>query len=167
MKKRILSYMIVLIVALGCTYTYYLIQSPVKEKITIEAGQKSLDISQFLNEGQNQAVLKTQLSSQELSTLGEHDITIEVKGKDYVTKVNIVDTRLPIVETQNLTLIQNSPIEPEMFIKNIIDDTMVSVYFNKKINTHTIGQQKILLYVKDQANNIVQKEVTLTIVEKN
>lgn len=146
------------IVLIGFLFVRIFTYHPVKSHIEIEAGAKELKVSDVLEDQDAKAVIKNNLTTEQLKTVGEYEIQVIVDDKEYTCAVNVKDTTAPKAVLQTVKIYQNQKIEPKMFIKEVQDVSKVSIKFKDEVKTSSLGQHKVTLILEDQAKN--KSEVT-------
>ena len=85
--------------------------------------------------------------------LGSYEITYQAKGFSYILPCLVKDTKKPKVVTQDQTIRINTAPKPEQFIKEIKDATKTTITFKNKYSFDKLGDQKIILIVRDEGGN--------------
>lgn len=145
------------------TFIFFLMRSPVLDKVVVEAGAKKVTVEQFMRDHQDHATLKTNINEDMMSKVGDYDIVIDIDGEEYKSKLCIEDTIAPQAVSQNVSLYQNQDINPEMFIKEIIDKTKVDVSFQKDVTTKDIGEFDVVIVLEDEGHNKTEIKGKLTV----
>ncbi len=97
--------------------------------------------------------------------LGKYDIKYILDKDEYTLTVNVVDTKAPEFDIQDLYSEVGVNVQPEEFVKNIKDQTKTTVRYKESYSFDKAGKQKITIIVSDEANNETSKEALLTLVE--
>ncbi len=168
-KKVAIIAIILICLAIIATILFYIFIPKVKDKLVIELGtKKELSVLDFIERENNsdKAQFITDMSQIDLSKVGEYDIKLTYKGKEYTSKLTIQDTVAPVVEFQDI----EKPIGYEMnakdFIKSITDaseETNAEVLNPEEINVDEFGEYTAHIKVEDLSGNEVEKECRLTI----
>lgn len=136
----------------------------VHESVTLEISTKKLDIADFMMSDELEGSFITDVSSIDLNTLGEHDIVIDCQGKEYVSKLLIVDTTPPRADKIDLEAWAGDEIEAHSFVENIVDHTEVKVYYTEEPDFNKIGKQDIFITLEDTSGNTTQLTASLTTI---
>lgn len=167
MIKQIKIFILSVVVLFVVFYIIQLYQIPIRDSVKIEAGKKDISISSFLKNKDMKASLITPITSHQLSTVGQYDIVIHINGKEYQTQLMVEDTIPPQVQLKQLKVYQGHPVEPQMFIKRIKDETTVSYSFEKTVDIYKLGKQAVTIIVEDEGHNQTKKSTTLEIMKEN
>lgn len=97
--------------------------------------------------------------------LGKYDIKYTLDKDEYILTVNVVDTKAPEFDIQDLHSEVGVNVQPEEFVKNIKDQTKTTVRYKESYSFDKAGEQKITIIVSDEANNETEKEALLTLVD--
>ena len=84
-KKRIIIAILAVIV-LVAAMVILLCRNKVKDIVTVEAGTKTLDVSDFIKNRKNEGTFVTNLDSDSLNTPGIYDVGIKI-GKRYILQM--------------------------------------------------------------------------------
>lgn len=161
-KERVaLAVGIILIIA---TAMFFLLTySPIKAKISIEAGQKSLDVKACLKDEDLDAKWKKPLTEKQLQTIGKYDLVVVAGRKEYECQVQVEDTISPQADSKNVKVYQNQSVKPEDFVTNIVDATKVAISFEKDISTKEVGKQDVTIILEDEGKNQTKIKSTLEV----
>lgn len=113
--------------------------------------------------GYNMKDITVDNSQVQIDKLGEYKIIYKVQDKEYILKVNVSDTKCPVVETRNLEKYLNQEILIDEFIVKIEDQTQTKINYKEEYDFSKVGKQDIVIVVEDEGNNITEKTVQLTI----
>ena len=151
------------------TILFYIFIPKVKDKLVIELGtKKELSVLDFIERENNsdKAQFITDMSQIDLSKVGEYDIKLTYKGKEYTSKLTIQDTIAPSVEFQDIEKPIGYEINAKDFIKSVTDaseETNAEVLNPEEINVGEFGEYIAHIKVEDLSGNQVEKKCKLTI----
>lgn len=109
--------------------------------------------------------VKVDTSKIDKDTLGTYEVVYTIDKDNYTIKVEIVDTKAPTFDVNNLDLDVGMKIEAANFVSNIVDDTKTTATFKEKYTFDKEGTQKVIIIVKDEGGNTTEKQATLTLVK--
>ena len=96
--KMVKGFIIILLafaLVLLCIFVFQKVTyTPLKSGVQIEAGH-TLKVEQLLKD--KKGTFKKGLTSEQAKTVGEHEVVVNVGGKDYTTKVEVVDHSAPVI----------------------------------------------------------------------
>lgn len=162
-KKRVTELIVAGVLLAGGIGVYGVLSySPIEKSVVVEAGCNELQISDFLKKDV-EAAFKTVLSQQELSTLGDYEVTILYRDKEYVSKVEVKDTIAPSAAANHLECWIDEMPEAHEFVKDVVDATEVTYTFANELNTAEAGEYDVSVVLKDQGNNTTTIESKLTV----
>ena len=161
-KKRIIITILAAIV-LTTAMVMLLGRSKVKDIVTVEAGTKTLDVSDFIKNQKNEGTFVTDLGSDSLNIPGTYDVGIKIGKKVYPSKVEVIDTIAPTGETVDLETWLNERVEPGEFVQNVTDITDVDIYFAAEPDFSRPGRQEISIVLEDTSGNKAQLNALLNI----
>ena len=155
--KRIRKGRVALVVGvfliIGLALFFLLTYCPVKAKVSVEAGQKQLDVKTCLKDQDLTAKWKKPLTTEQLKTIGKYDMIVIANNQEYECSVYVEDTTAPKAEAKSVKVYQNQSVKPESFVENIVDATQVKVSFEKEVSTQKIGKQNVTIILEDEAGN--------------
>ncbi len=155
-----------------------LINAPIKQRVTVEAGSRDLrqtdfyknpELYGYLLENNIPLVnckLVTDLSKIPLSTPGEYSVQFLVNGSTNTSILKVEDTENPIVLVKEVVIAEGEKCLEEDFVERIEDATKVEIEaeglssYKKKA-----GIYKINLSVTDLGGNVTKKETTLFVLD--
>ena len=167
-KVAIIAIVLICLVIIGIILFYIFIPK-VRDKLVIELGtKKELSVLDFIKRENNsdKAQFITDMSQIDLSKVGEYDIKLTYKGKEYTSKLTIQDTIAPTVEFQDIEKPIGYEINAKDFIKSVTDaseETNAEVLNPEEINVGEFGEYIARIKVEDLSGNQVEKECKLTI----
>lgn len=157
-------------IALCCT-AYLLFFSP---KITFKENPAKLEIHDTFENTQFVSDLR-RLTWKEIKVkgsintnkLGTYTLTYKAKNHSFDLKVQVKDTKKPIVEAQEQSISLESKPTPASFIKHIEDATKTKVSFQENYVFDKLGDKKIFLVVEDEGKNITKVETIAHVLPKD
>ena len=161
-KKRIIIAILAVIV-LVAAMVILLCRNKVKDIVTVEAGTKTLDVSDFIKNRKNEGTFVTNLDSDSLNTPGIYDVGIKIGKKVYPSNVEVIDTIAPTGETVDLETWVNEKVEAGEFVQNVTDITDVDIYFAEAPDFSKSGRQEISIVLEDTSGNSTQLKALLNI----
>ncbi|WP_237266788.1 transglutaminase domain-containing protein [Thermoclostridium stercorarium] len=141
----------------------YVRASNVAEVVTVEAGSQMPDAGIFYSGRAKNVTYATDISTIPLNVPGMYDIKINVDGRVYKSKVNVVDTTAPKGVVKTVDLYEGETVTPEAFFESIIDTTEVTVSFKEEPDFNKINSQTVKLVLTDTSGNMSEYEATLRI----
>lgn len=161
-KKRIIIAILAVIV-LVAAMVILLGRNKAKDIVTVEAGTKTLDVSDFIKNRKNEGTFVTNLDSDSLNTPGTYDVGIKIGKKVYPSKVEVIDTIAPTGEPVDLETWVNEKVEAGEFVQNVTDITDVHIYFAEEPDFSRPGRQEISIVLEDTSGNRTQLNALLNI----
>jgi hypothetical protein len=143
----------------------YAQSNKVLELVTLEAGEKAPEVSQFMKDKKVSGTLVTNLSDVNMNVPGTYEIKLQVGKKLYTSKLEIKDTVAPTAEVVNYEVWPEEIKEAKEFVKNIIDATEVKVAFKEQPDFNKVGPQDVLVTLEDTSGNSTELKALLTIKE--
>lgn len=105
--------------------------------------------------------------------IGKYKVIIKNEDETYETSLTIIDEQAPILEVQDVKILEEDKIEVSNFIKSCIDNSHTDCFYkllnseNKEIEIPSkVGEYFLKIVAIDESNNETKKEVKLTINEK-
>ncbi|MCR4588311.1 MAG: DUF5011 domain-containing protein [Lachnospiraceae bacterium] len=167
MKKKILSFLIILIV-LGAAggYLYYDHSSRVYTRAVVEAGNQ-VTAADFAKDAAKPVEILS-FDDQEGATVttdvpGDHYLTLRSGFYQYKAVLTIQDTVAPVAEVQDVSLQAQEEILAKDFIMSVQDATATTVSFTTEPDPAYYGNQTVHLAIEDLGGNVSEYEATLTI----
>jgi hypothetical protein len=131
--------------------------------VTLEAGRKAPDVSEFMKDKNNSGTFITNLSEINMNTPGIYDIKIQIGKRVYSSKLEVKDTVAPAAEPVNQEIWPMEMIEAKEFVKNIIDAADVKISYKEQPDFSKTGVQEIFLILEDTSGNKTELKASLTI----
>lgn len=161
-KKRIIIAILAVIV-LVAAMVILLGRNKAKDIVIVEAGTKTLDVSDFIKNRKNEGTFVANLDSDSLNTPGTYDVGIKIGKKVYPSKVEVIDTIAPTGEPVDLETWVNEKVEAGEFVQNVTDITNVDIYFAEEPDFSRPGRQEISIVLEDTSGNRTQLNALLNI----
>ena len=135
------------------------------ESVDLEAGSKTVSLSQFYKEGRvsNNSEFLTDINTINLDTVGSYAVKILDNNKEKVVQLNVVDTTPPTVEFKDISRGFNYEINAEDFVESVSDYSDIIVEIKNAPEISDGGEYKVLVAVKDEYDNVTEKECTLNV----
>lgn len=164
-----------IVLVLGSTFLYYLLNRNVKvilkDNLDVEVYEDVSSLS-FIKKIEKGSIVSSE-EEVDTSILGKNDIHIKTKNKfgqekDYSFSINVVDTKSPIIESEN----ELSTIAGEDF--NVLDNVKISDNSKEDIKASidgyydlsTPGEYKINVVAKDSSGNESKKEIVINVKKR-
>lgn len=125
----------------------------VNKRIVSEAGEELPGANVFLKDSNAHAEYITDISQIKPNQTGVHKLKIESNGRRYNVKLEIKDTIAPTAEIKSIDLYEASIVEPQDFVKEIIDASDVSVSYKTEPDYRKIGAQDVVVILEDKSGN--------------
>lgn len=104
-------------------------------------------------------------SQVKIDQLGEYKIVYKYKNEEFSLNVRIVDKKAPEYEVSHIELGLGEAMTPELFVKNIKDQTETKISFKENYNFTEAGEYTVVLVVEDLAKNKTEKKATLKLIK--
>ncbi|WP_459128632.1 G5 domain-containing protein [Guggenheimella bovis] len=173
MKKK-LSISIAVLLLLACVagimihrknvaYQNWYNAERVKENVTIEVGESSIDIKDFLLDQKEQAVF-LKVPEIDFSKPGTYELTVHAGPRDYNTSLTIKDTIPPTLEVKDLTVPIKTELEAEDFIVKSEDLTPLTFELVWSGDASKPGEHDVKLIATDLGNNKAEQAAKVRFV---
>ncbi len=143
--------------------------SNLMQTLTWEAGAAVPAARDFLEEiagfEDTQISYVTDISGIDLSVLGTHEIQVLLDGRTFSTVLNVVDTVSPEVTVQHVEGWINKEIDPQAFVKKVVDATTMTYTYGQQPDWSKKGSGSAVLVATDAGGNRVQETVTYNLKE--
>ncbi len=143
-------------------YTIYLL-SPVVSRMTIEIGSEVPTMEDFLKIPDDTVMCLTDLSSIDTMELGEIEVKFFKEYEEYSTLLRIVDSKKPEGTPVVLTGYVGEEKEITDFVKNIKDDTPVTISYAKEYDPTKEGLQVVSIKLTDASGNVTKIKSTISL----
>lgn len=126
----------------------------VVEELTIEAGSKLPELSEFMLRDIKHAEFETQLEELvDMHEVADYEVGIIISGSRYTALLHVVDTTAPVVVTQEARIYNDETLEPEDLIRSIDDATQTTAAFVEEPDFTVPGDWEYKLRVTDAGGN--------------
>lgn len=168
--RNIIIVIVAVALIITCGYVIYFnfFSSPLKSDVEIEAGTTKLKVKDFVKNDKYKASIKKGLTAKQLQTMGEHNITVTVKGHDYTTTVKVVDhTKPTLTGVSALTVDINS--KPDytkgVSVKDNAAGKVKLAVDSKAVKLNKAGTYPITYKAKDAAGNVTSESTKVKVVD--
>lgn len=139
--------------------------SQVKEKVTIEAGSEAPILDDFLLEERSNETFITDLDSLDL-VVGIYPIEIKIGERILISQLEVIDTVAPTATLVTVNAFLTDEIEASRFVKNIIDESKVTVSYKDDIDiTASEGTFNPVILLTDAGNNVTELVATIYVIK--
>jgi len=143
---------------------YFLMVDNIANVLTLEAGS-TVTAEDFKMISNNQeAAFLTDMSALDLSIPGEYPVQIGYYGRTYDSVLRVIDSVHPVLNTKNLILFSTEEPQPEDFIQETYDESVVFYAFSNAPDMTTEGEQDIRILAIDLGGNITAADAKLPVL---
>jgi hypothetical protein len=153
------------VLLLICGLAYVQLRPLVVKAVTIEAGEKALNVEEFLLYKNRKGSFITNVQDMNLTAPGIYEIKIKVGKRIQTSNLEIVDTIPPKAIVINQVALREETIEASNFVTEITDATEVTVSYLKAPDTKLLGDQEVTILLEDSGNNFIEKTAMLTVLD--
>jgi peptidoglycan/xylan/chitin deacetylase (PgdA/CDA1 family) len=100
-------------------------------------------------------------------TLGNYNVIYKIGDKTQTLKIEVVDTIKPKVTLKTKTVIYDYPLKADELVNKIVDETKTEVSFKEDYSFTHVGENEVVVVVKDEGGNITEESTTVTVLEKD
>ncbi|MDF2908978.1 MAG: cysteine protease [Herbinix sp.] len=137
-----------------------------KSKVTIEAGSvMNITVTDFMNSDNYEAYFLTDIKALDLSKPTTHQIELSVNNKTVTGYIEVTDTTAPKATVNNQPVWLGEEVEPRTFLEDIDDVSDVVVTYKTAPDFNKLGEQEIILVLKDSTGNTTELPATMTVAE--
>lgn len=158
---RIIICAVFIVLITGGYFTYQ--NTKVKGAITIEAGERELLVSDFLNYNHLDAKFITDIHTINTTQCARYEIELMVEDEVFHSKLIVEDTTAPVGEAIPQTICIGERIAAMSFFRDIKDFSSVSASFVGEVDYDQLGEQTVHLLLKDMYDNETEYISTLFI----
>lgn len=144
---------------------YMNVKMVVAKTVTVEAGNPSLDVKDFLRNKNKNGSFITDLGNINLNVPGIYEVKIKVNGRIYSSNLEVVDTTTPKADPVTVVALKDEKLDASDFVSNIVDATEVTVLFETEPDTSTPGEKNVSIILKDLGNNQTVINSRLTVLD--
>jgi hypothetical protein len=148
-------------------FAYVQFRPMVVKAVTLEAGEKALNIDEFLRYKNRKGSFITDVQDMNLNIPGTYKIKIKVGNRIHTSNLKIVDTKAPTATVVNQMVLREELIEASAFVTDVSDATDVTIAYKKEPDTKQIGDQEVTVVLVDAGLNFVEMTATLTVLDIN
>lgn len=132
-------------------------------ELTMEAGGAFPAPQSFLAEKRDVQIAYANTSAVKPNVPGEYDVMLTCDGKEYTSKIRVVDTIAPMGTVQDINAMGSIP-EAKDFLVSVNDATEVTATFLTEPDKNKDGQQIVTIVLTDLAGNTTQLQAKLTLI---
>lgn len=145
------------------TVIIFILVRPKFKDIEIELGTTEVSVDNFLVSKiyKKFAKLETDLSEEDLHSVGEKEVTLSFLGKEQVVKLNVVDTTAPSVEFQDIMETYGYEVKAEDFLKSVSDESTITALVMENTTVKEDTEYKVKIKVSDEYGNYTTGDCTL------
>lgn len=132
-------------------------------ELTMEAGGVFPVPESFLAEKRDMQVSYANTAAVKTNVPGTYDVMLTCNGKEYTSKIRVVDTVAPTAELQDINAMGNIP-EAKDFIVSVKDATEVTAMYLTEPDKNKDGDQTVTIVLTDLGGNTTQLQAKLTLV---
>ncbi|MCI9239235.1 MAG: hypothetical protein HFH07_12790 [Dorea sp.] len=158
-----LACMCIALIAVISIFRLLFFSSPVKRKVTVEAG-KELDVKDFLKKEKTEGKFVTDISKISLDHVGEHEIILKVKGKERKSRLIVEDTKAPKGEPVSVVIDVDGELKAKELVENIQDATDVKCSFKKEPDLSKKGKISAVVILTDEGGNTTEVESDVKVI---
>lgn len=138
--------------------------SLVAPTLTVEAGSKAPVLSDFVLVGTGGKLI-TDVNRFDYSKVSSHNVSVELNGINYTTKMDIVDTVPPVFTVKDIEGYAIVERKPEDFVVSAEDVTEITWSFEEEPDFTLIGTQEVTIIAEDEGGNQAKQTASLTLKE--
>lgn len=142
-----------------------------KTDITVEAGTKTINISDFVKPYTGEAIIiKKNITEEELRIPGaKYEMKVVYKGTDYTVNVDVVDTTAPVISgIKDITIYvgDNVAFKKNICVTDNSSEEIEIIVDNTGIDTRKAGSYKLLYSATDSSGNVTNDTAILYVIER-
>lgn len=163
-NKWIIIGAVVLAAIVALSAWYFVVVDNIASVLTLEAGSTitAEDFKMIANKQEAQFV--TDMSLMDLSIPGEYPVQVNYYGRTYDSVLRIIDSVSPVLQTKDLILFSTEDPQPEDFLEQAIDESVLFYAFSKEPDMTAAGEQDIRILAIDLGGNITAADAKLTVL---
>ncbi len=139
--------------------------TPVKDEVVLEAGSSAFSVDLFSENDRTEITLLTDPSTIDLNKVGNYTLNVMVGKRSCNVTLRIVDTTPPTAESTAKQIYTYETVTAKDMVTNISDISPVKVEFAKEPTFGTVGTQKVLVNITDEAGNKTTVTSELTVIK--
>ncbi|MPW26760.1 HYR domain-containing protein [Alkalibaculum sp. M08DMB] len=163
-NKRVLIVIVLAVIILIAILIIFSLNKLYKV-VSIEAGTKTLETSQFIKNEKHIGEFKTDVSNVQSWEPGVYEIEIQIEKRVYSSNLEIIDTIHPVADIVNQEIWNDEEISASEFVENIIDETDVDVYYKQQPDFDKVGTQEVIIILEDTSQNLTELKGQLNVKE--
>ena len=132
-------------------------------EVTMEAGGAFPAPQSFLAEKRDVQIAYANSSAVQPNVPGVYDVMLTCDGKEYTSKIRVVDTVAPVATVQEINALGHIP-EAKDFVVSVTDATEVTVTYLTAPDKNKDGEQTVTIVLTDMGGNTTQLQTKLTLV---
>ncbi|MBQ7817961.1 MAG: transglutaminase domain-containing protein [Oscillospiraceae bacterium] len=132
-------------------------------ELTMEAGGAFPAPQSFLAEKRDVQIAYAKTSAVKPNVPGVYDVMLTANGKEYASKIRVVDTVAPMATLQDINSMGRIP-EAEDFVVSVTDATEVTATYLTEPDKNKDGEQTVTIVLTDAGGNTTQLQTKLTLV---
>lgn len=163
--RKIVAVVIIVAALLIVAYLlgYLIVGRTINKSAALEAGVDKLTISLFDNS--EKASFKGEISEDMAKKPGEYKLKLKKYVYVFNVALKVLDTEPPKGTAVNHVLWKGEELKAEDFVTDIIDNTEVALSFKVQPDFQKVGQQAVVVVLKDEGGNTQEITSELTINE--
>ncbi len=169
-KKRVYIIIGIAIAIIGAVIFFMFMDRPVVEfkddigKIEIKG---EYDPKSFISQVRGHDIddIDVDKSQVNIEKIGTYELIYKLNDKEYILKVEVVDTVAPTFEVNSLDIDLGRNVSVEDIVKNINDQTETKSYFKETYDFSKEGEQEVIVVVEDAGGNKTEKSANVKIVK--
>ncbi len=140
--------------------------SPVSKKVTVEAGTDELEAEAFLRKENVDIEFVTDMSEIDLGHVGEYEITLNAKGKEWTSTLVVEDTTAPegTAVSEPLTVAVEGTVDASLLVESVDDATDVAYSFKEEPDLSEAGTVAVIVVLTDEGGNTSEVEGELNVI---
>jgi hypothetical protein len=146
-------------------FAYVQFRPMVVKAVTVEAGEKSVGIDEFLLYKNRKGSFITDVQDMLLNKPGIYEVQIKIGKRIHTSSLEIVDTVAPTATVVNQMALKGEILEAAAFVKDISDATNVTASFKTTPDSTKLGDQEVTIVLEDGGRNKVEKKAVLTVLD--
>lgn len=132
-------------------------------ELTMEAGGAFPAPQSFLAEKRDIQISYANTSAVKPNVPGIYDVMLTANGKEYASKIRVVDTVAPMATLQDINSMGHIP-EAQDFVVSVNDATEVTATYLTEPDKNKDGEQTVTIVLTDLGGNTTQLQTKLTLV---
>jgi transglutaminase-like putative cysteine protease len=106
----------------------------------------------------------TDVGKLDLRGIGWHDVTLSFNGHEFTSTLRMTDTVPPVSTPVDVVVPIGQAVEPGDFVRDIIDISPVTVFFEEEPDIFTAGEHRVTVILADAYDNRAVSVSTLTVL---